>query len=299
MDVKKIGILGAILTVGFIGTSVYGQYKTEENVERLLNNNSLNEMVHYDSVSFNPLTFTPSLNDVVVDLDSRTQIKFETISVHNYAFDKQTKQADIDVSYRLKEVPVSDAPITVKKALVVPTMLGLSTFASQGRISLNADGEELLLALSVAVSEIASVEFNLSAEYDLGDVNLNQNLGNVWLTVMLGGSSILEKVFIESINFELHDEGLLPEIASEIKKEEGYKPLKQSDEMIQLVDMIGLAKLNSSDAKEIASEMDDFISSPSELNISVNPDSPVSFDQIKEAVRSKQAYERLGMKISS
>lgn len=299
MDVKKIGIAGVIITVLLILIALYGQQKTEEKVKRLLSENSLEEQVEYDSVSFNPLTFSSSLNDVVIHLDRRTQLQFDSLTFHRFSFDKSQKQADVDVSFKLKEVPVNEAPQAVKKILVIPTMLGLPTFSSEGRVTVEADGKVLDFELLLGVGDIAGGEFNLAAEYDLNDSDFGQNLTNMWLSAMFEGASVLNKVRIENIHFGLYNQGLLPKIMAQIKKRDNYDEARQHHDLLKFVDSIGLAKSSSSEAEHIASELDDFISSPDELRITIKPDDFISLSEFHKAIRSKNAYSRFGMDISS
>lgn len=302
MDIKKIA--GLIIVVGIViltAVTFYGQSVAQQKIDLAISDYDLGKIVQYDSVSFNPFTLTPSLNNVVVGQQGKSILLFDQISFHNYDVNKRKRLVDIDVSYQLETVPVNDAPIDIKEMLVLPVMTGLSSFGGGGRVVIDADGEDLNLFVSAMVDDISGVELDLSAIYDgelktegLGKRNLLSPFGALGAIQSLG-----DDVYFETLTFKLKDDGFLDKWLPQSTEAADYDETEQFDSLAYNVEGMGLAKATSFEAENIAHEVMAFIASPNTFTVSVEPEDPVSLSDVLGFLQKKQAYKRLGMDISS
>lgn len=290
--------VAAVTLTTFIGVKLYGESVAEEELQTALNNSGYANFVQYKDVSFNPLTFSTSINNLSIGVGDEKWAKFDSFTIND--FDEGEDSFELDIEFDLAEMPIESLPRSFRALSNQAKSLGLETIDGGGALYIELDESEFESGFEMYVDDVASIELSSELEVNLTDDQISAAIASL----MLYGAnprimtSYSNEIAIDEFYFEYEDEGILQNYVDTLDEDSLESDLVLKD-ILDTVANYGLANKESSTAEDIAEELLGFIKSPSELSISITPDDPMSLNQMFTYSRSNSLYDKSNMDISN
>ncbi|GAB3479995.1 hypothetical protein [Marinomonas epiphytica] len=294
--VKLVGAF-CVLVLVMYALKHYGTQYTRDKINEQLNQTGLSPFVHFENVHFNPLTFTPSLENVQLGQKDRPWLTLARITFHQYPF----IQPDLDVDFWIAQ---SSAEHLAIESQIVMQTLGIDTLLGKGSWQSHT-----------GQNGVTQSEFYLDIK-DAGKLNLKSKwlyqaptaslqtlrtdllaslaLGQPEAMLLLYGDSLL----LEQANLNYQDAGSLKHmIPSEIHQQ------MSDDELLFLLRHLaastGLATVPSHEAKEISEKVLPFIRQLDQLTINLTPKQTMSVKELSLSFYEQSLYKDSSMSIEN
>jgi hypothetical protein len=295
---NKIMIAVVFLIVVLAGVSFYGTVETEERLNSLIKEYKLDNSVKYESVFFNPLTFSPTISGV--EFAAKQPIRFDAVTLHNYQADMKQGIVNLALSYDLATMPLQHAPDNVKELLFDAALHGLDKFDSHGQVAIQLVDGDMHINLNAGIDDFSDIELSFVGEYDESYFKnaMSQFAKNGFWALFMLQRGASEAVALA--NFELYlDTGEYLQKTIQYEKEQHYFSEKTfKAELEKAIIEAGLAESGSDEMDEIMAECVDFIESPGRLELSISPDKPISIQDYVRLMQERNIYRKLNMDIA-
>ncbi|MDE8601812.1 hypothetical protein M3I01_002565 [Marinomonas sp. RSW2] len=274
----------------------YGTQYAEHKIQEQLEHSGLTSFVHYESVHFDPFTLTPSLENVRFGADSSPWLRFARISLNQYPI----KYPDLDVKFWIQESPIASVSGDTKRWM---RAAGIETLIGKGSFSSKAEGEKVLSQFKLDIKDVGKI--SLSSNINLLDqsVNLPELRSDLLASFALGQPEAMlimygKAIELRSLDMTYQDAGLIhhlfpqPAIGQESKQ-------SQLDYLTFGSQALGLAAVDSKEAKQIASAIWAFLNKPEKLTLSLSPSSPVNLKALALSASEEKLYNDSNMTITN
>ncbi|AWX99700.1 hypothetical protein A8139_06570 [Marinomonas primoryensis] len=274
----------------------YGAQYAEHKIQEQLEHSGLTSFVHYESIHFDPFTLTPSLENVRFGADSWPWLRFARISLNQYPI----KYPDLDMDFWIQESPIASVSGDTRRWM---RAAGIETLLGKGSFSSKAEGEKVLSQFKLDIKDVG--EISLSSNINLLDqtINLPELRSDLLASFALGQPEAMlimygKAIELRSLDMTYQDAGLIhhlfpqPAILQESKQ-------SQLDYLTFRSQALGLAAVDSKEAKQIASAIWAFLNKPEKLTLSLSPSSPINLKALALSASEERLYKDSNMTITN
>lgn len=281
----------AVLTI-YVMKHVGTQY-AQQKINDQLAQSGLKDLVHYESINFDPFTLTPSLNNVSVGIKSAPWLQFASITFNHFAL----HYPNLDIDFWIEQNSASELsgntgpPI---RADNVQTLLGKGSFTSRSH------GERVLSHFTLDMKELGIL--NIASDVNVLDRNIviSEFRADLLASLALGQPEAIfilygERLEFRSLNIQYIDAGFInhwwPESSTPTSSTNHLRSIVKSN-----IQALGLTT-NSPDAEHIADSIIAFIQQPNTLNLSLLPPLPINLKELTLLFGDKNLYKGSNMRI--
>jgi hypothetical protein len=287
IQIIRLSVIGLALG-GFITFKYVAANMAESKINGALEKAGIPlEAVSYDT-SVDLFGLNVHLNDIVVSLNPTQPIKIDEIVINDYDSDHSIPQyMNIEINgFNAKEA------------------LNMSPLRNSSRGIFNKDDDisaDFAIAYNYDADKKTFTIEKLSESIDgVGELSFSTVLHNIDSMQRLGMQLLRypTSVAIGKSELKFEDDSLVEKVLAMNAKKEGMSTDKYRDKVVNDLEK-ELDKLNKKEnvdtQKELLSTLIDFIKSPDEFEISIDPDEPMSFGKILTS--NPQTLKKLNLEI--
>ena len=290
-------LLGALCVVVVLIYAIkhFGTQYAQEQIDARLKDSGLNEFVHYEEIHFNPLTLTPSLEQVTLGAKSAPWLRLARLSFNHYPL----FQPDLDIDFWIAESPVAE--LSRDSARIMRT-LGLETLLGKGHFSSTKNEDHLASYLALDIKDLGRIVWDSQTQLTKPNESISTMRTDLLASLALGQPEAMlilygEHVAFEEVRIRYQENGmiehLLPaaEMANYSDNDLNY--------LIQAAsETLGLAPFGSPEAQQIAETFLAFIKQPESLTLTMKPDQALDLKDITLLLGDKNLYQQANMQLS-
>lgn len=272
----------------------FGTKYAQQKINDQLAQSGLKDLVHYESVNFDPFTLTPSIDNVSVGIESAPWLRFARITFNNFTLN----YPDLDIDFWIKQSAASDLSRDTGRLM---RSAGIKTLIGKGSFTSTIDGEEVSSHFRLNIKDIGII--SVASEVNLLDHNIvmSEFRTDLLASLALGQPEAIfilygETLEFRSLNINYTDTGLMsrqfPQSETKDSKSALRSMLKSSSESF------GLTTKNTLDAEQIADSIIGFLQEPNQINLSLLPPYPINLKALTLLFGDKNLYKGSNMRIS-
>lgn len=279
----------------FVTVKELGTYYTKKIIDRRLQEAGLSAFIHYQTISFQPFTLTPSLESVTLGNERYPWLALKTLSMKWLPL----TYPNLDVSFQFDP----SKPLA-RDSHYLLSKLGIHALRGSGHFVSNKTDKQLTSKLTLDIQQVGTLHWMSKLDLLTDSVSLQEFRSDLLASMALGQMSAMPILYGDSIAFEtvdvrFHDSGLVAHLFP-------HPPSKQqgsSSEQVPItaklentIATLGLAKTGSNASKYIADQLFTFWQQPNTLTITMTPKRAISLTDIMLLSQEKQLYD--GAKIT-
>jgi len=281
----------AIYSIQHFGAK-YAEHKIQQQLER----SGLAPFVHYESVHFDPLTMTPSLENVRFGVKSAPWIRFTRISFNAYPL----KSPDLNVDFWIQQSPINNVSRDTRRWM---RAAGIETLLGKGSFSSTFDGEEVSSQFKLDIKDVGKL--SLLSNINLLDqsINLPELRSDILASFALGQPEAMlimygDNIELRSLKLTYQESGLINHLFAQSAIMQAPEQI-QRDNLALASHTLGFAAADSKEAKQITDSLLVFLMKPEQLTLSLSPSSPISLKELVLLVNEGSLYKNSNMTISN
>lgn len=291
---KLLGALCVLVVIIYAIKHFGGQY-AQQQIDARLKESGLSDFIHYENLHFNPLTLTPSLEQVSIGAQQAPWLRFARISFNHYPI----LQPDLDVDFWLEES--TSAELSRDSGRIMRT-LGLTTLLGKGHLSSTQQDDHLDTFLALDIKDLGRLIWDSQVQLSHPQESLSTLRTDLLASLALGQPEAMLILYGEHIGFDAltlryQDNGLLEQLlpAAEVAK---YDDNSLQYLLQAATDSLGLAPLGSPEAGQIADTLLAFIKQPERLTLTMSPNQTIDLKDITLLIGDKNLYQQANIQLS-
>ncbi|ETX10119.1 hypothetical protein MUS1_04145 [Marinomonas ushuaiensis DSM 15871] len=290
-------VVGSILILCFAVFGIYaiqhfGTKYAEKKINAQLAQSGLVDLIHYESVNFDPFTLTPSIDNVSVGIESAPWLRFARITFNSFSLN----YPDLDIDFWIKQSSASDLSRDTGRLM---RAAGIETLIGKGSFTSAIDGEAISSHFKLNVKDIGII--SVSSEVNLLDHNIvmSEFRTDLLASLALGQPEAIfiiygETLELRSLNINYTDTGLItPQLPQSADAKNTLRSMLKSRS-----ESLGLTTKNSLEANQITDSIIGFLQEPNQINLSLLPPSPINLKALALLFGDKNLYKGSNMRIS-
>jgi hypothetical protein len=287
-----IGLLlvGAI----FLALKYFGTRYAIQMIDDQIQESGLTPLIHYQKVSFDPLTLTPSLHSVSIGNKNAPWLRFSQIKFNSLP--AIYPKLDIEFQFDSRSQPLA------RDTRRLMAIAGIKQLAGHGRFLSTPKGNNINSSLTLDISQVGKLL--LTSNMDILDANFSLNelrsdflasmaLGQLDAMPILYGDSIA----LHNLAFRFQDNGLTRHIWPNAQNTRNNKDTLAF--LKTLINNTGLAPYESIQAEHIATQIQDFLTKPQRLSFSMMPKQAIKLATLMTLFQNKSLYRESEMNLAA
>ncbi|MEO9656010.1 hypothetical protein [Marinomonas sp.] len=290
-------LLGALCVVVVLIYAVkhFGTQYAQEQIDVRLNESGLSAFVHYEDIHFNPLTLTPSLEQVTLGEKSAPWLRLARVSFNHYPL----FQPDLDIDFWIAESPTTELS---RDSVRIMRTLGLETLLGKGHFSSTKKADQLASYLSLDIKDLGRIVWDSQIQLTKPNESINTMRTDLLASLALGQPEAMlilygEHVAFEDVRIRYQENGMIEHLlpASEMSN---YSDNDLSYLIQAASETLGLASIGSSEAQQIGETLLAFIKQPEHLTLTMKPNQAIDLKDITLLLGDKDLYQQANMQLS-
>lgn len=277
---------------GIYAIQHFGTKYAQQKISDQLIQSGLVDLVQYESVNFDPFTFTPSIDNVSVGIESAPWLQFARITFNNFTLN----YPDLDIDFWIKKSAASDLSRDTGRLI---RAAGIETLIGKGSFTSVINGEQISSHFKLNIKDVGIM--NVASEVNLLDHNIvmSEFRTDLLASLALGQPEAIfiiygETLELRSLNIEYKDTGLISNWPPELSRPtNNLRNILKSNSQA-----LGLTTENAPNAEQIADTIIGFLQKPNQLRLTLLPPSPINLKELTLLSGDNNLYKGSNMRIS-
>ncbi|WP_133012856.1 hypothetical protein [Marinomonas flavescens] len=283
-----------LLILLFSAAKYFGTRYATQVIDKQIHESGLAPLIHYKSISFNPLTLTPVMHSVSIGNKRYpwlrlTHIKFNYLPV---IYPK------LNVDFQFDDNKTSFIARDTRRLM---TLMGIQQLTGQGHFLSAPKEGNIDSTLTLQVDQVGHLFFNSNIDILNQDVSLQEFRSDLLASMALGQLDAIPILYGDSIAFHkialrFRDEGLIKRQWPEFSAKSSHEALPYFK---TLSAYLGLAPYHSIQNHHISTQVTTFLTKANTLSFSMAPKQPIKLKTLMQFVRNESLYENSDMSLSA
>ena len=289
---KQIIFTVVLLLVGYIAGHHYFELRTQEQIQQAIDQAELNTVVQFERLSLSHITMIPILHEVVIKNNKAQPLLLDTVTLYQTEYDPAQQIAELDVSYQLKTVPMTQAPEAFQRQFG-DARYGIEHYGGEGLVKIKMVEGELSLNVDTTMNEVMHIQLASQVHYEPAWLEqMQQAAADNTLSPFLLLQS-LDKVSLERLKLHIDDLGALTTLSQQSPLSEAARHEKVQQGVIQA----GLVSANAPETKTLTDTLVAFLANPQALTVTLSPPAPTTMLEMWQLLQYRQFYQKMGMSL--
>ena len=286
-------IIGLLLVCAiFFALKFLGTRYATQTISKQIQESGLTPLIHYKKITFDPLTLSPIMHSVAIGNQRHPWLRFSQIKFN--ALPVNYPQLDIEFQFDDSQQPLA------RETQHLLTMAGIKQLNGHGRFLSKPTGKNIDSTLTLDIQQIGELFFTTSLDILDPNFSLHELRSDFLASLALGQLDAMpilygESVALHNMSFRFQDNGLTryvwPNSEKSINREDNLLFLKA------LINKVGLAPHQSIQADHIATQVQNFLTTPQRLSFSMMPPHPIKLVTLMSFIQNKSLYQDSDMNL--
>ena len=297
--ILSIAIISLLIVVSlFVALKYLGSRYATQIIDQQIQQAGLTSLIHYQKISFNPLTLTPTMHLVSLGNQRAPWLRFSQVSLNflPVIYPKLDLEFQLDANHPL----ANDTKQLMSR-------VGLTQLSGHGRFLSHPKMDNIDSTLTLHIDQMGDLFFNSNLDILNPEFSLHELRSDLFASMAMGQLSAMPIIYGDSIAFHsitlrFKDQGVIKRCWPAHHTLTNLNTNNAQNALLffnTLADSLGLAPYHSVQNQHISGQLINFFANPNGLSFSMEPQHPLTLATLMQFVQRKSLYEKSGMTLSA